>query len=213
MGHLAGGSKSYYTPVMSGDPLAGIDEGEALRRWREDGDVEALDQILRVEISHLKVRLRAQGYDRGSMGASDYVDEVVMKMLRQDPAPELDSAGAMRAYLWRAARNLLIDRLRKHRGDTVYLDASNSSGLNQILAASSTGDPLESQERVQALELGLNLLSDTDRELLERTYVKGESAPELAEAMDIQPEAVRMRLVRARRRLGKLLSDWQNIID
>ena len=45
------------------------------------------------------------------------------------------------------------------------------------------------------------------------TYFEGKSGPEVAEAVGVAPEAVRMRLVRARRRLGKLLADWQSVVE
>jgi len=188
------------------------DEASLLRRWQDTGDTQALDQLLRVEILHLKTRLRAKRVDRASMGASDFADEVVLKLLRQEPAPHFDSPAALRGYLFRAARNLLIDRLRVRRGDTVRLDGTSTPVLHNMLAASKGPDALELEERRNALEVGLNLLSEDDRKVLRLTYLEEKDGPEVAQELNIAPEALRMRLVRARRRLGKLLVDWQDVV-
>ncbi len=184
-----------------------------LERWQESGDPDALDQLLRIEIGALKAQLRAKRMERASMGVSDFAGEVFLRLLKQDPAPRFENPASLRGYLMRAARNLLTDRLRARRGDTVYLDATAAPALRNALAAGAVDDPVEIDEQRCALEVGLNLLNEDDRRVLQLTYLMGHSAPVVADEMGIAPEAVRMRLVRARRRLGKLLGDWQDLVS
>lgn len=188
-------------------------EDQLLALWQREGDRDALDQLLRSQIEGIKASMRAKSMDLASMGASDFVNEAVFRYLRQDPAPKFDGSGGLRAYLFRAARNLLIDHLRTRRGDTVRLDASSSPLHKDLLALSASADALAEGEQRDALEVGLNLLGDDDRRVLMLTYFEGKSGPEVAEAVGVAPEAVRMRLVRARRRLGKLLADWQSVVE
>jgi RNA polymerase sigma factor (sigma-70 family) len=195
------------------DPPSTPDDDKLLNRWQESGDRDALDQLLRTQIVVLKESLRRKSLDRASMGASDFVSEAVFRYLRQSPSPHFDETGGLRAYLFRAARNLLIDHLRAHRGDTVRLDVSDSPVRRDLLALSASADVLAEAEQLDALEVGLNLLGDEDRRLIELSYFEGKSAPEVAEELEVAPEAVRMRLVRARRRLGKLLAEWQSLVD
>jgi len=188
------------------------EEASLLRRWQDAGDREALDDLLRVQVRQLKVQLRAKKMDRASMGASDFVAEAVFRYLRQDPAPRFEAPRSLRAYLFRAARNLLTDHLRARRGDTVRLDITKSPVRRDLMALSGGRGSLEEGEQLDALEVALNLLSEDDRRVIELTHLEGRSGAEAAEALGIRPEALRMRLVRARRRLGKLLADWQELV-
>ena len=187
-------------------------ETALLKRWQDAGDKEALDELLRAQVRQLKAQLRARNMDRASMGASDFAAEAVFRYLRQDPAPHFDAPTSLRAYLFRAARNLLTDHLRARRGDTVRLDSTDAPVRRDLLALSGGQDSLEAGEQLDALEVALNLLSEEDRRVIELTYLEGKKGAEAAEALGIKPEALRMRLVRARRRLGRLLADWHSLV-
>ena len=69
-------------------------------------------------IAALKARVRARGRGalRSSGSASDVVNEAVLKVLKAAGRPRFDDPAGLRAYLWRAAERLLIDRMRRRPG-------------------------------------------------------------------------------------------------
>ena len=60
--------------------------------------------------------------------------------------------------------------------------------------------------------MALNLLAEEVRRVIELTYLEGKKGAEVAQALGIKSEALRMRLVRARRRLGRLLADGHSLV-
>jgi RNA polymerase sigma-70 factor (ECF subfamily) len=188
---------------------------EYLRRWQEEDDLDALDALLRGEIERLKRRILHHGPGglSTSLGASDAANEVVMRMLRQEKTPEFPTPAAMRGYLWRCARNLLIDHLRAKRGATVRLDATDATSFQDVMAVSDGLGVLDDEEVGEALALAMNLLSDDDREVLHLSYMEGLAVKDIAGRVGVAPEAVKMRLVRARRRLASRLASWRDVME
>lgn len=176
--------------------------------------MEALDALLRQEVDLLKKRILTHGAGglAASLGASDAANEAILRLLKQDPAPNFESPSALRAYLWRCARNLLVDRLRARRGNSVRLDATDASCFQEILASSGTQRAVDEGEWNDALVVAMNLLSEDDRQVLELAYMEGRSVKDIAKAVGASPEAVKMRLVRARRRLAEKLARWREVI-
>ena len=67
---------------------------QLLKRWQEEGDVDALDELLRIEVQEIAARLRnrARGMLRPSTSASDLAQEAVFRMLRLEETP-VDTTG------------------------------------------------------------------------------------------------------------------------
>src|SRR5690242_15439230 len=96
-----------------------------LRRWQEQGDIDALDELLYVEVSVLKSRLR--GRSAGSpVSASDIAQEAIARFLDVDGVPRFDHPRALRAYLWTAAWRLLAKRLRTPERHAMRIDEMES---------------------------------------------------------------------------------------
>ena len=85
---------------------------EPLRRWQEEGDPEALNRLLQIEIGVLKHMIhgrRTPGFS-GSASTSDIAQEAVMGLLKTKEAPTFAEPRALRGYLWRSAWHLLVKR-------------------------------------------------------------------------------------------------------
>jgi RNA polymerase sigma-70 factor (ECF subfamily) len=190
----------------SHDPAA-----ELLGRWQQNQDPDALDELLQLEIGTLADRLRhkAGGQLRPSVSASDLAQEAVFRMLRKEEPPEFEAPGQFRAYLWKSAWRLLLNRLGKTRARRLSEIESQEVGLG--LFASGLGK-VEEEERNLALELALNLLKAEDREILELVYFQHLDVPAAAEKLALSRGAAEMRLTRARRRLAKKLCNWVDLI-
>src|SRR5262245_7291895 len=188
---------------------------ELLERWQRDGDREALDSLLRVEVLALKERLRARGRSMlgTSASASDVAQEAVLRLLSLEDAPQFDDPRAFRGYLWTAAWRLLLQRIRKPNVPVFQLDPTGSQGGNAFVARMTTASGAGGrQDGVAAVGLALNLMTDDERQVLKLVYFDDLKLEGAAAQLGLTKEAVNMRLVRARRKLAKKMAEWVRLV-
>jgi RNA polymerase sigma factor (sigma-70 family) len=197
------------------DPDARIDPSLALlARWQASGDREALDQLLRIEVSTLKARVRAKGGElaHGSISVSDVAQEAVLRLLRVEPAPHFDSAEALRSYLWLSAWRLLLGRLRRPETGLVALDPAESARLDRALSVSGGQSEVEDRDRNLSLAFTVELLDESDRRVLELVYFQDLGIEGAARELGISYDAARTRIARARRNLARKLEGWTELV-
>jgi RNA polymerase sigma-70 factor (ECF subfamily) len=103
-------------------------------------------------------------------------------------------------WLYRILKNECLNVLRARRPTTtVSLD----------LPAGHRGDPVEQQERQQAIQSALLTLSTDYREVVVLRHFTDLSYEEIAVALGIPATKVKSRLYSARQQLGNLLVDWR----
>jgi RNA polymerase sigma factor (sigma-70 family) len=187
---------------------------QLLQRWQQSGDIDALDELLRIEVTALAARLRGRGRGmlRPSASASDLAQEAVFRMLRLENAPEFTNERELRAYLWTAAWRLLLNR-RQARGHSVLPLSRAQSGDMGIAITGGGVAEAERADQSAALNVVMNLLRDEDRELLELVYFQHLEIAEVAQRLGIQRSAADMRLSRARRRLGEKMVGWSDVVQ
>lgn len=133
-----------------------------------------------------------------------------MRFLSLDQPPPFEDPARLRSYLWKAAHNLLLDRVRRpaerralHLGSCGSApEPATTGGLRAV------GD----RERSAALAVALQLLRPADREILERVYLRGQDLTDAARELAIEYGAAKMRLVRARDALFEKLKRWSDLI-
>jgi RNA polymerase sigma-70 factor (ECF subfamily) len=186
-----------------------------LERWQQEGDVDALDELLRIEVHALAVRLRNRGRGllRPSTSASDLAQEAVLRMLRLDEAPEFNDARELRAYLWTAAWRLLLNRGQARGRSAVPLSRAPSADIGLVLQGGGGVSEAERSEEHAALNVVMNLLRDEDREVLELVYFQHRDIGRVAEQLGLQRAAAEMRLSRARRRLAEKMVGWADVVQ
>jgi len=185
-----------------------------LARWQGQGDVEALDELLRGEVHELARRLRARAgraFD-GALSASDLAQEAVLRLLRLDEPPAFDDPRALRAYLWTAAWRLLANRLASPAHALVRLSHDQTASLSGVCAHSGGLGALERDDQQRALELVVNLLRPEDQECLSLVYFQGLSIEAAAQRAGVTRATLDVRLTRARRRLAERLVDWSDAV-
>lgn len=197
-------------PELPSDPSL-----QWLQRWQQDGDVDALDQLLRIEVRALAVRLRNRGRGmlRPSTSASDLAQEAIFRMLRLEDAPQFEDPRQMRAYLWSAAWRLLINRQRAGGHSAVPLSRAQSADMGLVLERGGGASEAERADQNAALNVVMNLLRDQDRELLELVYFQHVAIEQVAKQLGIQRAAAEMRLSRARRRLAEKMVGWSEVVE
>jgi RNA polymerase sigma factor (sigma-70 family) len=185
-----------------------------LNRWQRDGDRDALDDLLRIEIDLLKARIRTRG--ARSTGAdhsvSDVAQEAVMRTLNVALPPQFDNPRAMRGYLWTAASRLLADRLRRSQLDCVPLDDSASQALDDGMATTGGLGDVDRRDQSVALDTLMQLLEPGERRILELVFTRGLDYEAAAAELAITPDAAKMRCARAKQRLARKLRDWSELI-
>jgi RNA polymerase sigma-70 factor (ECF subfamily) len=145
-------------------------------------------------VSFLSARLRSEAE------AHEVAQEAYVRML------ELDRPGMVsfhRAYLFKIAANLAVDRLRKR---TVRQHATARELLKDWLSAPSTDRQLLAEEEVSRLQIALAKLPAKTQEVFQRHFLDGETLQEIAVQLELTDRMVRYHLARAlafcRARLG-----------
>jgi RNA polymerase sigma factor (sigma-70 family) len=186
---------------------------ELVRRWQDDQDVDALDELLRHEIGVIKAMVRTRARSLlGTLSATDIAHEAVLGLLRVEEAPSFPNAAALRSYLWTSAWRLLMARLEAKGRRPVRVDLGSTGGFASVFRTTGGLREAEVSDLSSALALVLNLLRPEDREVLDLVHLQGQDLAEAARRIGITREAAKMRLVRARRRLARRLRHWSDLI-
>ena len=127
--------------------------------------------------------------------AFDLVQETFLKALEREELLLSLSPEQQRAWLYKAARNLFLDGVRR----SALLQRKQNLLLDE-------GEQMESGFSRTETELLLLRLPAEDRTLFRLRYLEGYSAVELAEMFNMPPATVRTRLLRARQSLKKEMS-------
>ena len=127
--------------------------------------------------------------------AFDLVQETFLKALEREELLLSLSPEQQRAWLYKAARNLFLDGVRR----SALLQRKQNLLLDE-------GEQMESGFSRTETELLLLRLPAEDRTLFRLRYLEGYSAVELAEMFDMPAATVRTRLLRARLSLKKEMS-------
>jgi RNA polymerase sigma-70 factor (ECF subfamily) len=123
--------------------------------------------------------------------AEDLLQETYCRFLLSK-LPEMTDA-QQQSYLYRIATNLLRDRWRRHR----------DSAMPENLPEPGSGPPQIDQQL--ELRQAFQQLKIRDRQLLWLAYVEGSNHKEIAEVTGLRRKSVRLLLLRARRKLAKLI--------
>lgn len=160
------------------------------------------DSLLHSELARLRTHLELYHADMGGGSASigDVAQETAARVLERKGELEFESRGALRAYLWRTAKRLLVDRWRRRdRKQSLEVFETLASGL-------AAGPPLSIPDgRTEDLLKALQKLSFPDRRVLELAYLHDATVGDIATELGISVAAVKMRLSRARERLRERL--------
>jgi RNA polymerase sigma factor (sigma-70 family) len=187
---------------------------ELLRRWQDDGDTDALNELLANEIVVLKHMIRGKrgGALGGSASTSDIAQEAAMGLLRTRKPPTFDDPRALRGYLWRSAWHLLVNRYEKKKRKPVRVDLEDSQVVERFMKSARSLDGIDVAERAMALGVALNLLAKQDRELIRLVYFEGEDIGTAASAVGLSRVAASSRLSRGRRLMATRLAEWSDLI-
>lgn len=131
--------------------------------------------------------------------AEDVAQEALIRLWKQAPDWRQGEA-KVTTWLYRVVANLCTDRLRKARG--VALDAVPEPEDE----AASAAEQIQQKSRLDALQAGLNMLPERQKQAVILRHIEGLSNPDIAEIMEIGVEAVESLTARGKRALAKALA-------
>ncbi len=179
----------------------GVDpeELELMARVRR-GDQKAFDAL--VDRLWPRTFLYAQHLTRNRERAHDVAQEAFARLWQRKD--DWQVSGAVGAWLFRTARNLVISEARKAR----VRERWSWVHREQAVAPRTPLEEVERKEVRVAVESAIEQLPERRREVFSLFHLYGMSQREIAEILEIQPQSVANHLHRAVRDLRVALKDY-----
>lgn len=181
---------------------------EELMLQCRSGNLRALEELFR----RYKDRIYSFAYRMLGRRASaeDVLQETFLRV--QSNADSWHPTARFSCWVYRIARNLCVDEMRKYWNRHVYADSQvaldeNGQGLLSIIP-SEDADPrtvVEERRLQQRIDEAIAALSPEQQEVIILSKYQGLSYPEIAEVLNISQESVKQRAYRAHMRLRAVL--------
>jgi RNA polymerase sigma-70 factor (ECF subfamily) len=168
---------------------------EALMLAVRNGDIEQVTVLFDRYHAHLFVFFLHMD---GRFAAEDLVQEVFFRLLKYRET--FHEASHFRGWLYRMARNARTDQFRRTSREATHLSTADLSVLERTLSTTDSEN-----RRYQALEYALHELSHDRRELILLSRFQGLTHIEIANLLNIEPGAVRVRIHRAMKELRDIV--------
>ena len=171
---------------------------EIIRRAKE-GDSKAFDMLYNTYFTplyrYVYVRLKTRE------DAEDVVQDTFLKAYQALPRYE-HTRDSMLPYLFTIARNLLINHTKKKRPD-----ALPGEDLDRHPGEEKTSDMAEWRELQEELLVAMEVLSETEREVIELRFFGEQTYAEIAEVLDKREDAIRQHVARAMKKMKQVLTE------
>jgi RNA polymerase sigma-70 factor (ECF subfamily) len=134
--------------------------------------------------------------------AEDLVHEVFLRMIRYRHTYQ--SGDEFEAWMYRIARNVLVDQSKKHR-----LEAPAVEGEMEAVASAhpSPFDAAMKQQDLAMLYRAMRDLPDDKRELLVLSRFQGLSYEQIGDIVGCETGTAKVRVFRAMKELGRIVSE------
>jgi len=150
----------------------------------------------------------ALGCLRDPDDAADVTQEAFLRLWRR--GPDIDEE-RLAAWLTRVIHNLCIDRVRRRRTVRLHLGRPDPDALATLPDGDGSDTcpslDLERQDRGRAMLAALDRLPVDTRSILLMHYWQGMKLREIAQALDLNLNSVKVRVHRARRALRGILDE------
>ena len=190
-------------------PVRGVASGpraeeSACIHRAQQGDTAAFEVLVRAH--QKRVLSIVAGILRWNEDVEDIGQQVFLKVFLA--LKRFDGRSSFSTWLYKIAVNETYDYLRKKKARKLVYEADLSLEQEERLAGYIPEEPRaaapEQAEAQQAVERLLAELNPDERLMIVLKEVEGYSVEEISEAMGINPNTVKVRMFRARRRLTEL---------
>lgn len=132
--------------------------------------------------------------------AEDICQETFLKAWKYLPNFSLYKGGSFQAYLFRIARNLLIDQSRKKK--EIALDETE-----EIEVSSDLEEKASKQVQEQKLQMALLKLNDLERQVVILKYFEELSGAEIAKILGLNEGTIRVKTHRVLKKLKEIVEN------
>ena len=154
----------------------------------------AVEELLYTQLYPLLLRY-CTALTQNQTEAQDLAQETCLRALTHPDALAQSSPGQCRSWLYKTARNLWIDRLRRAAREA-------PAAVEQL-----PEPPFEDDLTVVAVHQLLRRLPQEEQVLFRLRYLEGINATQLGEWFDLPPSTVRAKLASARKKLRRWLEE------
>jgi RNA polymerase sigma-70 factor, ECF subfamily len=192
-----------FAPARSLASTPRADEADCIRRAQQ-GDLSAFEELVRLH--QRRVLGIVAGILRWNEDVEDIGQQVFLKVFLA--IRRFDGRSSFGTWLYKIAVNETYDYLRKRKARKLVYEADLTEDQQELLTQVPPGDPgpaaLEHAESRQAVERLLAELAPEERMMIVLKEVEGYSVEEISEALNMNPNTVKVRMFRARRRLTEI---------
>ncbi len=167
------------------------------------GDVRAYEAVFRGY--HARLCAFAFGY----LGRREDADELVQDLFLAlwQKREQLVIRSSLRAYLFSAIRNRVLNRSARARLEQRWLQEAGSADPDPVDPALPADEALQAAELVTRVQVAIETLPSGCRRVLELRWLEQLSYAEIAEVLGISSKGVENQLARARKTLRTRLAD------
>lgn len=134
--------------------------------------------------------------------AQDVCQETFIKAWKALPNFSQTETGTFQAYLYRIARNLIIDLSRKKKEYRLeeYEEIETQEDLAELV---------DKKDEVKKLKAALTKLSEIERQIIVLRYFEDMSHKECATIIGLREGALRVRTIRVLKKMKELLQNYE----
>jgi RNA polymerase sigma-70 factor (ECF subfamily) len=134
--------------------------------------------------------------------AKDIAQETFLKAWRSLPRFSLKNGGTIQAFLFKIARNLIIDNARKKK--PIQLEA-----YHEIESSENVEENILRQQHQTSVHVALAKLQDEEKQIVLLRYFEDMQTKEIASVLGIAEGALRVRMHRVLKKLKDLLPNYE----
>ena len=165
------------------------------------GDTAAFKEIYKTFYSRIYRYLIYNG--QNEEGAKDLAQETFIRAWKSLPSFTIRSGGTLQAFLFRIARNLLIDRSRKKKEYPL-------KDFHEIETQEDFVEDFAKKQQQKNVKKALGELEEKDRQIVILRYFEELSTGDTAKALKMKEGALRVRIHRVLRKLQTILERYDN---
>lgn len=173
-----------------------MDDTEALIKNAQNGDKDAYGKLYKQYYTRIYRYCRLNLYN--APVADDACQEVFIRAWKALPKFTLKDGGTFQAFLFRIARNLIIDLSRKKKEISIEAIGEISKEENLI-------EGIAQKEDIQRVRNAMAKLPDVDRQIIILRYFEEMSHSDIAKIINIKEGALRVRTIRLLKKLKELI--------
>jgi len=173
-----------------------MDHSRDLLEQAKNGDREAFGKLYKEYYSRIYRYARINVFNK--LQAEDICQEVFIKAWKAIPKFSLQETGTFQAFLFRIARNLIIDLSRKKKEVSIEEAENVPSDEDQF-------ENISKKENIHIVRNALSRLEEKERQIIILRYFEDLSHAEVAKIIGMREGALRVRTIRLLKKMKELV--------